>query len=793
MRKLLATLLLLTAGAAASAQTTRLEEGWKFAFGSAADPQKDFGAGTEYFNYLTKARSIHNEGPYTNTFDDSAWEAVRVPHDWVVRLPFAPEASHSHGYKTVGWKYPETSVGWYRRHLRFSPEQEGRHFELRFDGIFRNASVWFNGFYMGTEPSGYAVQTYDITPYIDFNGDNVLCVRADASLEEGWFYEGAGIYRNAYLMESGEVHPTPGGIWTEFGGSTLNVYVELENDGADARNEEIRFRLLDAGGNSVWEKKALIYLRPQQRSVPYPIQAELTEPHLWDVCDPYLYTLETCIGTDVYHMPVGLRTAVFDAERGFLLNGRKLILKGVNLHQDHAGVGAAMPDELVEWRVKRLQELGVNAIRCSHNPASPVLLDICDRLGVLVIDENRLMGVNGHHERLLENMVRWGRMHPSVILWSVGNEEWGLENDPRGIAVVRRMQDYVHRLDPSRQTTAANAGGGTLIEGLQVHGYNYLVQNDVEGRHARHPEWRIFGSEETTGCGTRGIYYPEEGRMPAINRTGEYENVIERGWQFYKGHPWTGGVFWWTGLDYRGEPNPLAYPAVGSEFGLLDYCGFWKDEAWYLQAWWTETPVLHILPHWNLSGHEGEAVAVWVYSNCDQVRLSVNGRSLGRKAMPQDGHLSWQAVYKPGKVVAEGYRNGRRVLRQVVETTGPAAGLQAAVEWADATPRPQEPAVNTIPAPDGRLAIVTVQVLDKKGRFVPDGCPLIDLYLEGEGEIVGAGNGDPSYRGDEQPADGRTLQIPAFNGLLQVLVRRDDGSATLHVRSQGLTAASIDL
>ena len=260
MRKLLATLLLLTAGAAAAAQTTRLEEGWKFAFGSASDPKKDFGSGTEYFNYLTKARSIHNEGPYTNGFDDSAWEAVRVPHDWVVRLPFAPEASHSHGYKTVGWKYPETSVGWYRRHLCFTPEQEGRHFELRFDGIFRNASVWFNGFYMGTEPSGYAVQTYDITPYIDFNGDNVLCVRADASLEEGWFYEGGGIYRHAFL-QIGEQEPKP--------------------------------------------------------------------------------------------MPS--RVITTDPSQGILVDGQRIQLRGVNLHQDHAGVGVAIPDALWVWRIRQLQ------------------------------------------------------------------------------------------------------------------------------------------------------------------------------------------------------------------------------------------------------------------------------------------------------------------------------------------------------------------------------------------------------------------------------------------------------
>ena len=761
MRRLILSLAGLVLCLAAAAQTLSLNEGWKFTFGNAASPEKDFGAGTEYFNYLTKAHSIHSTGPYIEAFDDSAWADVSLPHDWVVGLPFDPRASHSHGYKAVGYRFPENSVGWYRRRLNIPKEKEGRHFALRFDGIFRNANVWFNGFWMGNEPSGYAVQTYDITPYIDFGGENVICVRADATLEEGWFYEGAGIYRNVWLEETGPVHPTPGGIWTDFGPHLLAIYVELENSDTKARREDLSFRLLDAQGNPVWEKQMNLFLRPQQRSRPYPVQAEIPDPHRWSPEDPYLYTLETRVGDDLYRTPVGLRTAKFTAEEGFLLNGEKYILKGVNLHQDHAGVGAAMPDELIEWRVRRLQELGVNAIRCSHNPASVALLDICDRLGVLIIDENRLMGVNEHHKRELENMVRWGRAHPCVVLWSVGNEEWGLENDVRGIRVVQQMQDYVHGLDPLRQTTAANAGGATLIEGLQVHGYNYIIQNDVPGRHERHPEWIIFGSEETTGCGTRGVYYAEEGRMPAINRTGDYENVIERGWQFYHDHAWTGGLFWWTGFDYRGEPYPLEYPAVGSEFGILDYCGFWKDEAWYLKSWWTEQPVLHLFPHWNLAGHEGETVDLWVYANCEEVKLTVNGKSLGRKPMPRDCHLSWEAVYRPGKVVAEGYVKGRRVLREVVETTGPAAQL----------------------IPDcqrvGKLAVYTLRVADAKGRTVPDACPDIALRLEGEGRILGAGNGDPAYKGPEQPADGRTLRIPAFNGYLQVLVE-ETGACTLY-------------
>ena len=759
--KLILALVLLTAIPAA-AQTTLLKDGWRFAFGNAADPAKDFGCGTDYFNYLTKANSIHNTGPYSLKFDDSAWQEVSVPHDWVTTLPYAPEASHSHGYKTVGWKYPETSVGWYRLKMNFDPAKKDRHYELRFDGIFRSASVWFNGYYMGTEPSGYAVQTYDITPYIDFGGENLLCIRADASLEEGWFYEGAGIYRNAWLVESGLIYPVQGGIRTQWQDDVLQVWAEVRNSRSANSQVKVRFRLLDAEGNQVSFMEGFFGANAQG-SATVSVRIPLENPHLWDIDDPYIYTLETIIGTNTYTTPVGIRTAEFNATDGFLLNGRKVTLKGVNLHQDHAGVGAAMPDGLIEWRVQELKKLGVNAIRCSHNPASPALLDICNRLGVLVIDENRLMGINAEHKRLLENMVRWGRQHPCVVLWSIGNEEWGLENDKRGALVARQMQDYVHLLDPTRQTTLANAGGGVMFQEADVKGYNYFRQNDVERRHTIHPEWIAYGSEETTGCGTRGVYFPEAGHMPSINRTGTSENVIEHGWQYYRDNAWTGGVFFWTGIDYRGEPNPLSYPSHDSEFGILDYCGFWKDEAWYLKAAWTREPVVHILPHWNLEGHEGETVDVWVYSNCDEVKLTVNGKNLGRKKMPADGHLSWQAKYKKGKVVAEGYRKGKRVVKEVVETTGVAVSIATSCQ--------------TI----GDISIVNVELRDKKGRFVPNACPILALKLGGNGRIIGAGNGDPAYLGPDNPGvpDCKSFTIPAFNGRAQFILEGEAGAISV--------------
>ena len=770
-------------------ETVRLDKGWKFAFGHAADPMKDFGCGTEYFNYLTKANSIHNEGPYALKFDCSNWQEVQIPHDWVTTLPFAREASHSHGYKTVGWKYPETSVGWYRKVLKIDNEDLGKRLMLRFDGIFRNAQVWFNGFYMGTEPSGYVTQVYDITPYIKYGEENLICVRADASLEEGWFYEGAGIYRDVWLEKSAEVSVAPFGtfVYAElkepYDVALLHIKTEVTNSSLKTQQYEVEQRLIDAEGQEVGRANG--HLNPLKSKETRMTQhiAKLTNPHLWSTTDPYLYKVETTVKVDgrvvdVYETTTGIRDIRFDAERGFLLNGQPLKLKGVNLHQDHAGVGSAIPDALQAWRIKQLKAFGCNAYRASHNPMTPALLDVCDREGILVIDENRLMGINEEHLRLLERMIKRDRNHPSIILWSDGNEEWGLENSIQGTRLAEAMREYTRLFDPTRPSTVANAGGTELIKGLDVVGFNYIVQNDVDNRKNANPSWKIVGTEETTGCGTRGWYFDEgvKGRMvslnrqPAPNTQHPTPNVIERGWKFYDERPWAAGLFYWTGFDYRGEPNPLEFPAHDSEFGILDYCGFWKDEAWYLKAWWTDEPVLHIFPHWNLQGHEGEEIELWAYSNCEEVELTVNGKKLGRQPMPKNGHLTWKAVYQPGRVVAVGYKNGKRIMTETIETTKPA---YKTVLKADR---------QTITA-DGRdLAVITVEVQDQKGRVVPDACPMLTLRIEGDGHILGVGNGDPMYLGEDHPKtlDCKEFSIPAFNGLAQVLVQSVDASITTH-------------
>lgn len=782
------------------------DDNWQFAFGNAASPEKDFGCGTEYFNYLTKAASVHNEGPYTLKFNPEKWgvewQNITLPHDWVVGLPYAKEASHSHGYKTVGFRYPETSVGWYRKIFTIPAEDEGRRIALQFDGIFRDARIWVNGFYLGHEPSGYATQVYDISEYLNYGGENVVAVRADATLEEGWFYEGAGIYRHVWLDKTDNLHVAPFGtfIYSNMSAPYDNAVVKIEtnigNNDARPAKYSLKHTLLDPDGNVIAGTSVPISYIAAKGSDTSIAEINVVNPRLWDLETPQLYTVITDVINDgdvkdTYRTKIGLRDVAFDAETGFSINGRNIKLKGVNMHQDHPGVGTAIPDALQTYRLRKLKKMGVNAYRASHNPMTPEMLDACDSLGILVVEENRLTGINEEHLRLLKRMIDRDRNHPSIILWSVGNEEWGIEWSDMGRKIAESMREYCHNFDPTRQMCVATSGGPTIVIPADVAGYNYLLQNPIDQHHKDYPHRMAIGSEETSGCGTRGLYFNDHanGRMIAINRTksgsDSLYNAIERGWKFYDERPWLGGLFYWTGFDYRGEPNPMVFPATGSQFGILDYCGFPKDEAYYLKSWWTDEPVLHIFPHWNLTGHEGETIDVWAYSNCDEVELIVNGKKLGRKKMPDNGHLSWPAIYKPGYVKAIGYKNGRKVLEEKIETTDNPAKV---VLYADR---------NDISADNKDVAVFTVEVRDNKNRFVPDADVDLSIDLIGEGRILGFGNGDPAWQASEKPenADARHANLRTFNGLAQILVQSTNisGEVSLNVKGIGIRSSNYTI
>lgn len=768
-------LALLFCGGEMSAQrsTRSLNEGWKFAFGDASSAVRDFGNGTEYFNYLTKARSIHNQGPYLPAFDDSAWRQVSLPHDWVVELDYAPEASHSHGYKQVGYAYPQASVGWYRLAMEFAPEERGNHFAVQFDGIFRDSEVWFNGFYMGGERSGYASSIYDITDYVNFEGENMLVVRVDATLEEGWFYEGAGIYRNVWLHSRSAQHIEEWGVKVtpqlsdDFSRAEVGIATKVVNGSLRSAKLSLCHTIRDAEGVVVARSRNRVkefLLQPRESDI---VEAtlKLTEPHLWDIDDPHLYTLTTellCEGevVDSYETNFGVRSAEFSPKDGFLLNGRKVMLKGVNLHQDHAGVGVAVPDGLSEYRILKLKQMGCNAIRTSHNPASPAFLEQCDRLGMLVVEENRLVGINQMHLRLLEKMIERDYNHPSIIAWSIGNEEWGIEGNELGERLARTLTDYSRLWDPTRPTTTGCSGGGEILKGVDVAGYNYLAQNPIDYYREQFPSRMAYGSEETSGCGTRSVYFAtqlSEGRMPSINRTGLADgtkNVIGRGWKFYEERPWLGGLFYWTGFDYRGEPNPLKYPATGSEFGIMDYCGFPKDEYFYLKAMWLEEPLVHILPHWNLEGHEGEQVEVWVYTNCPEVELLQDGRSLGRKSVGRGDYAAWSVTYKGGTLEARGLCGKEQLTHTLLRTAGEPESLR--VELFES----------------GGVVVADVVAKDAEGVFCPTADSNVEVVVDGY-EIVGWGNGDPAFRYREVPASAqdRQMTIRLFSGAAQVILR----------------------
>ena len=764
-----------------------LDADWTFALGNAASVEADFAHGTQYFTYLTKVRSNGDDhGPAALDFiEDGAWRAVTLPHDWVVDLPYDGAASHSHGYKCIGWKYPQYSVGWYRRHLEIPAEDKGKQVWIEFEGVFRDSEVYCNGAYLGGEPSGYASRVYDLSPYLNYGGDNVIAVRCDASLEEGWFYEGAGIYRHVWLYKAGPVAAKPYSILV----SAEDIRCEYVFADASVDPSKVRTvkRWRDAEGRVV--------------SAP---------ANHWSLDDPYLYTWELELWYDgalsaSYTGRWGLREIAFDAQRGFLLNGEQVQLRGCDLHQDHAGVGVGVPDALWRYRLEQLRKYGFNAIRCSHNPASPALLDLCDELGFAVIDEQRQFGVNAAQTEAFENMILRDRNHPSVILWSVGNEEWQVEWNETGTRIAQRLTDLAHRLDPTRPTTYGSSGGPHPNRGVDVFGFNYIVQNDIEGLLREFPGRTGVGTEETTGSGTRGKYatVPERGWMLSHNRAG-VENrpmggirdalctpdsqpmtpdgkvleVIERGWKYYAAHPGLGGLFYWTGLDYRGEPNPMVWPATGSQFGILDYCGFPKDEAFYLQSVWTEEPMLHVAPHWNHPVPDGEIIPVIVYTNCDKVTLKVNGRKIGTKEVPAGGSVRWEVPYRPGRLEAVGYRGGRVAVKTVTETTGPATDVRLSVS-------------KTALVRDGADVVVfDIEALDVKGRFVPDAEMPLRVSVEGA-TLLGWGNGDPGFKAVERPLDRNSLDISTFSGCAQVLVRSIAGqtgpvSVTVGTRTRSL-------
>lgn len=728
----------------ASAQNPReqtlIDSGWRFSFGHPSDIEKDFNHGTAYFSYL--AKTGNGDGPAAPGFDDRAWRMLDLPHDWAVEQPFSEKGSPSHGFKAAGRGFPERSIGWYRKKVTIPQSDLGRVISLQFDGVYRNCKVWFNGHFLGTWESGYLGFQHDVSAYVNYGGENTIAVRVDASMEEGWYYEGAGIYRHVRLLKTDPLHVAQNGTYItsdiKNGFAEVTAQVTIENKGHYTGNIEIVQTAYDAAGKAVASVTEIGSAPGFYQKSAFTSVLKINDPKLWDVDAPNLYRMVTQVKqqgrvVDSYETTFGIRSIRFDAEEGFFLNGKPLKLKGTNNHQDHAGVGTAMPDGLQYFRIQKLKEMGSNAYRCSHHPPTPELLAACDRLGMLVIDETRLMGINDYHLETVRQMIERDRNHPSVFCWSVGNEEWMIEGNTTGERITHIMQDFAKSIDPTRPVSVGISSGfrSGISSMVEIMGYNYMGNGDIDAHRRQFPKQPGMGTEEGSTFATRGIYFDDEAKhyKSAYDRKPRPTFYsIEEGWKFYAERPYLAGMFIWTGFDYRGEPTPYGWPSINSYFGMMDVCGFPKDNVYYLKSWWGSEPVLHILPHWNWQGMEGREIDVWVHSNCDEVELFLNKKSLGKKRMEKLGHLEWKVAYQPGTLEAIGYKNGKKQLSEIKKSTGTAANIRLTQDKI---------------AHANDVAVFTVEVTDKNGLHVPTAGNEIAFSVKG-GKIIGVGNGDPT-------------------------------------------------
>jgi beta-galactosidase len=771
--------------------------GWRFAFGHAGDPSKDFGFGRDQETFAKSGMDVSAAAALD--FDDSGWTPIDLPHDWAVTLPCVPTANPpkddpraGHGFKPLGRDFPATSIGWYRRIFDLPASDSSRRLSLEFDGVFRDCLVMVNGFAIGNNGSGYAPFRVDISDYANYGGKNVIAVRVDATLGEGWFYEGAGIYRHVWLVKTDPLHIPQWGVCvrSSLAGSaaSLAVETELANESGTSRACRVISTIFDENGRLVARTESPPTTIGVNGHNSVSQNARISNASLWSPDSPHLYWLLTQVladgrVADDTVMRFGIRTTHFDSEKGFFLNGKPLKLKGTCNHQDFAGVGSALPDRLHDFRIRKLKEMGSNAYRCAHNPPAPELLEACDSLGMLVIDETRRMAADAEGVSELTRMIRRDRNHPSIILWSIGNEEHALQGTELGARVAAAMRHRVLELDPTRPITAAiddpNAWGIGITPALDVMGANYRTDG-LAGFHARKPGLPLVCTEIASGVATRGVYV----RDPASGYVVAYDTEAppwgctqEAAWNLVGTETFLSGGFVWSGFDYRGEPTPqTTFPNNSSQFGLMDSCGFPKDDYFYYRAWWRDEPALHLFPHWNWQGREGQKINVWCHSNLERVELFLNGASLGMREVVPLKHVEWDVPYAPGVLEARGYGGGRLVLTEKRETAGAPAAIAL---------RADRFKINA----DGEdVAVVSAQIVDAQGRLVPTAANLVTFDVSGPGRIVGVGNGDPRCLEPD-----KAIRRSAFNGLCLAIVQasKGPGTITLHAASPGLEPATL--
>ena len=802
---------------------------------------------------LAKARPAGNPAENISfaqpDFNDSQWRLLNLPHDWGIEGPF------NQSYPGETGKLPWWGVAWYRKHLDVPATDAGRKIFLEVDGAMSYASVWVNGQFAGGWPYGYASWRVDVTPFVKFGADNVIAIRLDNPKQSSRWYPGGGIYRNVWLVKTSPVRvahwgtavTTPKIGWLS---ATVAIKVTLDNASsaaaASVKNEIFELNADGSRGKSVAVTKANAATISAGGSATVASEASVSSPKLWSIEKPQRYVVVTTVEqngnvVDTYETPFGIRKAEFTVDKGFFLNGQHVKLNGVCDHHDLGALGAAINTRALERQLEILREFGVNAIRTSHNPPAPELLDCCDRMGFVVMDEAFdcwAAGKNKNdyhvlysdwHEQDLRALVRRDRNHPYVVLWSSGNEVPD-QDRAAGPALAEEHRGIIHAEDPTRPCTAAVSSYKAGFSGFQNHfdvfGWNYKPDNYARFR-AANSAVPLFGSETSSTVSSRGEYFfpvPESFNSKndrtalADFQVSSYDFFVP-GWATlpdaeFRGeerNPFVAGEFVWTGFDYLGEPTPynadvsnllnysnpedkakaekeldeigkIRVPSRSSYFGIVDLAGFKKDRFYLYQSHWRpDFPMAHILPHWNWPERVGQVTPVFVYTSGDSAELFLNGKSLGKKTKGANEYrLRWDdAVYQPGELKVVAYKNGKKWAQDSVKTTGAAEKLLLAAD-------------RTEIAADGKdLSFITVTVADKDGLQVPRAKNHLQFAVEGAGEIVATDNGDAtSFESFQAP------ERNAYNGLALVIVRAKPGAAgtiKLTATADGLTPATVEI
>jgi beta-galactosidase len=758
-------------------------------------------------------------------FDDKAWRTLDLPHDWSIEGDFNKDAP-----TRGGGGYLPTGIGWYRKQFTLPSSVKGKQVSIQFDGVYMNSEVWINNHYLGIRPNGYISFVYDLTPYL-VAGKNTIAVRVDNSVQpNSRWYSGSGIYRNVWLNITSPLHIMQWGTYittpdVSTSSATVAIKTKIENAGHDVGNAVLTSAILDEKGNEVASDKTPVSLTSTTANE-YSQQITVNSPILWSVEEPHLYTLHSVISLgkkviDDQTSTFGIRTLQYSVINGFMLNGKRVKMNGVCLHHDGGCVGAAVPIKIWETRLKLLKDMGCNAIRTSHNPVAPEFLDLCDKMGFLVMDEafdvweTQKVKYDYHihfddwAQIDLNDQIHRDRNHPSVVLWSAGNEIPDQTKD-KGVDLLKGLLATFHREDPTRPVTTANDdiaadSNQTKLAFMQAEdivGYNY-VDRWHERRelfysidHYDHPEWKVIGTE------SESLRNPPEYSLGADStkvRPNYLSGMIraEQLWKFVAVHDYVIGDFMWTGIDYLGEAR---WPGRSSSSGEIDMINLPKDGFYFYQSQWNAKPVLHLLPKWNWHGREGQIIPVLAYTNCDTVELFVNGKSYGIKVQefPRQGnsyawnkyakpyvnittgdlHLSWDVAYEPGTIKAVGRKNGKQVIIDEIHTAGKPAALRITTDSARV-------------AADGiDVALIHVDVVDANGNVVPDADNMLNFSVAGNGKLLGVDNGDER--------DDHSFKLPsrkAFNGHAYAVIQstRRAGDIILTVKADGLNAVSTKI